>query len=177
MNSTFSLRPWGPELAASTARYADCREVACWLRDVFPSPYTLADAEGYIRLCMEQEAQQLCRAIVIDGEAVGSVGVFPGADVYRRSAELGYWLGKPFWGRGIMTEAVGQICREAFARFDIVRIYAEPYAENAGSRRVLEKNGFVLEGILRQSVCKNGQMLDSCLYARLREADDAWKEA
>ena len=90
-------------------------------------------------------------------------------DVYRRGGELGYWLAEPFWGKGIMARAVREMCREAFAALDIVRIYAEPYAYNTGSRRVLEKCGFTLEGTLRQSVCKNGRMLDSCIYALLRE--------
>lgn len=168
---SFSLLPWQPEWAAAAAQYANCREIADFLRDGFPFPYSTQDAEAYIRDCMEKEERQLCRAIVVDGIAVGSVGVFPGADVYRRSAEVGYWLGKPYWGHGIMTEAIGRICREAFVRFDVVRLYAEPFAENTGSRRILEKNGFQLEGILRQSVCKNGRMQDSCMYARLQSSE------
>jgi len=95
--------------------------------------------------------------------------VFLGSDVYRRSAELGYWLGEPFWGRGIMTAAVETMCREGFAAWDIVRIHAEAFARNAASRRVLEKAGFALEGTLRRSVYKNGEMLDSCIYALVRE--------
>ena len=102
-------------------------------------------------------------------EAVGSIGLFLGSDVYRRSAELGYWLGEPFWGRGIMTAAVETMCREGFAAWGIVRIHAEPFARNAASRRVLEKAGFALEGTLRRSVYKNGEMLDSCIYALVRE--------
>ena len=106
---------------------------------------------------------------MVDGEAVGSISLTLGSDVYRRSAELGYWLGKPFWGRGIMTAAVTAMCRDGFGTWDIVRIHAEPFARNAASRRVLEKAGFTLEGTLRQSVYKNGEMLDSCIYALLRE--------
>lgn len=105
----------------------------------------------------------------VDGEAAGSIGLFLGSDVYRRSAELGYWLGEPFWGRGIMTAAVETMCREGFAAWDIVRIHAEAFARNAASRRVLEKAGFALEGTLRRSVYKNGEMLDSCIYALVRE--------
>ncbi len=100
---------------------------------------------------------------------MGSIGVFCGRDVYRRSAEIGYWLAEPFWGQGIMSEAIRRISEEAFRRFDIVRLYAEPFAVNVGSRRALEKAGFELEGILRNSVCKNGRILDSCVYARLKE--------
>ena len=110
---------------------------------------------------------QLCRAIVTGGEAVGSMGIFVGGGVYRRSAELGYWLGEDFWGRGVMSAAIPQLCREALERFDLARIYAQPLAHNTGSRRALEKSGFVLEGVLRQSVTKNGVLSDSCVYALL----------
>lgn len=163
------LRPWRLSDAESLARYANDPDVSANLRDTFPCPYALSDAEAYIRGCIAKEETQLCRAIVIDGAAVGSVGVFPKTDIYRRSAELGDWLAKPFWGRGIMTAAVAEICREAFQRFDIVRIEAAINARNAASRRVVEKNGFTLEGVLRQSVYKRGEILDSCLYSLLRE--------
>lgn len=165
----FALVPWSLDFVDDVARYADNPAVARNLRDVFPNPYTREDAQGYIEACIAREGQgQLCRAIVLDGEAVGSVGVFAGDDVYRKSAELGYWLAEPFWCRGIMTEAVRRICADAFARFDVVRIHAEPYARNKGSRRVLEKAGFILEGTLKKSVYKNGELLDSCIYALLR---------
>lgn len=165
-----TLRPWRETDAEDVARYANDARVAANLRDVFPHPYTRADAESFIGMCMRSTGEgELYRAIVVDGRAAGGISVCTGSDVYRRSAELGYWLGAPFWGRGIMTAAVGQICREAFQRLDIVRIHAEPYARNGASRRVLEKAGFTLEGTLRQSVCKNGEMLDSCIYALLKE--------
>ena len=163
------LRPWRLSDAESLAHYANDPDVSLNLRDRFPYPYALSDAESYIRDCIEKEETQLCRAIVIDGEAVGSVGAFPKTDICRRTAELGDWLAKPFWGRGVMTAAVGEICREAFRRFDIVRIEAAINARNIGSRRVVEKNGFTLEGILRQSVWKRGEILDACMYSLLRE--------
>ena len=166
----FTLRPWREEDAPALVPYADDPQVAQNLRDVFPNPYTLADAEGYIRSCVEQEGQgQLCRAIVVDGKAAGSIGLFLGNDVYRKSAELGYWLGRPFWRQGIMTASVEEMCALGFAVWDIVRIYAEPYAKNAGSRGVLEKAGFTLEGVKRRSVFKNEEFLDSCIYAKLRD--------
>ena len=166
----FTLRPWRLSDAAELVPYADDPLVARNLRDVFPNPYTLADAEGFVGACVEQEGRgQLCRCIEVDGRAAGSIGLFLGTDVYRKSAELGYWLGRPFWRRGIMSAAVLQMCREGFETWDVVRIYAEPYASNAGSRGVLEKAGFTLEGIKRRSVFKNGELLDSCIYAKLRE--------
>lgn len=166
----FTLRPWREEDAAAIVPYADDPLVARNLRDVFPNPYTLADAQGFISSCIEREGQgQLCRTIVVDGKAVGSIALILGDDVYRKSAELGYWLGRPFWRQGIMTAAVKEMCALGFGTWDIVRIHAEPYARNAGSRGVLEKAGFILEGIQRKSVFKNGEFLDSCIYARLRE--------
>ena len=166
----FTLRPWREEDAPALVPYADDPQVAQNLRDVFPNPYTLADAEGYIRSCVEQEGHgQLCRAIVVDGKAAGSIGLFLGDDGYRKSAELGYWLGRPFWRQGIMTASVEEMCALGFAVWDIVRIYAEPYAKNAGSRGVLEKAGFTLEGVKRRSVFKNEEFLDSCIYAKLRD--------
>lgn len=167
----FKLRVWRAEDAADMARYADNLKIAQNLRDVFPHPYRLEDAAEFIESCMSgDESQQLCRAIVVDGHAAGSIGVFRGSDVYRRSAELGYWLAEEYWGRGIVTGAVRQLCREAFERWDIVRIFAEPFAENLGSRRVLEKAGFVLEGVMRQGVVKCEQLGDYCMYA-LTKAD------
>lgn len=166
-----SLAPWQMNFAESITRYAANPNVAANLRNVFPSPYTRADADAYIRDCMEHEGnRQLCRAVLIDGEAVGSIGVFQGKDVYEKSAELGYWLGEPFWGQGIMTRAVRLLCEEAFDTLRVVRIFAEPFAANLGSRRVLENAGFRLEGLLKDSVFKNGLLQDSCIYARTLSA-------
>lgn len=167
---SFTLRPWRLSDAAELVPYADDPLVARNLRDAFPNPYTLADAEDFVSACVEQEGQgQLCRCIEVDGRAAGSMGLFLGTDVYRKSAELGYWLGRPFWRQGIVSAAVEEMCALGFETWDIVRIYAEPYAQNAGSRGVLEKAGFTLEGIKRRSVFKNGELLDSCIYAKLRE--------
>lgn len=166
----FTLRPWRGSDAAELLPHANDPLVAQNLRDAFPYPYTLADAEAFVAACVAREGQgQLLRCVEVEGRAAGSIGLFLGEDVYRRSAELGYWLGRRYWRRGIMTRAVEEICREGFAAWDIVRIHAEPYTRNAGSRGVLEKAGFRLVGIQRQSVYKNGEMLDSCIYEKLRE--------
>ena len=168
------LRPWQIEDAACVALYADNEKIARNLRDVFPHPYRLQDAEGFIRECLKaDESREMFRTIAVDGCAVGGISLVRGEDVYRRSAELGYWLAEPCWGRGIMTRAVRQICQEGFDAWEIVRIYACPYASNAGSRRVLEKAGFALEGVLRQAVYKNGAVLDGCVYGLLRPQSPA----
>lgn len=168
----FELRKWNLADSQDVAHYANNKKIAANLRNVFPYPYTLADAEGYICSCVENnEERQLCRAIVVNGHAAGSVGIFCGTDVYEKSAELGYWLAEEFWGNGIMTEAVKQLCQEAFDKFDIIRIYAEPFAYNTGSRKVLEKAGFSLEGIMKKGAYKNGQIQDYCMYALLKDTD------
>ena len=171
--TNFKLRPWRIDDAPSVARFADNPRIAENLRDAFPHPYGLDDAREFLSSCLANEGRrQLTRAIEIDGAAAGSVGVFVGADVYRRSAELGYWLAEEYWRRGIMTRAVRQICREAFEKFDIVRIYAEPFESNAASRGVLEKAGFTLEGVMRAGVFKNGAVQSYCMYSLLRREPD-----
>lgn len=167
---TFELREWIAQDAQDIVSFANNKNIAANLRNVFPYPYTLADAEAYVSTCIEHEGRgQLCRAIIVDHRAVGSIGVFCGSDVLEKSGELGYWLAQPYWGQGIMTNAVRQICSTAFQKFDIIRIFAEPFAHNQGSRRVLEKAGFSLEGIMRNGIYKNGQVHDYCMYALLRD--------
>lgn len=167
----FRLGTWDEKYIDDVAEYANNLNIARNLRNAFPYPYTREDAQDYVFACMQNDERRQCtRAIVVEGRAVGSIGVFLGSDVYEKSAELGYWLAEPFWGKGIMAEAVCRICRLVFGRYDIVRIFAEPFASNAGSRRVLEKAGFRLEGILEKSVFKCGKILDSCIYALLKEA-------
>lgn len=160
------MREWQANDAPAIAKYANNWNVAQNLTDGFPFPYTAKDAEGYIHFCLhEGEDRQCVRAIEIGGKAVGSIGFFLKDDIRCKTAELGYWLGEPFWGNGIMSRAIVQMRDYAFANYDIIRMYAEPFAHNAGSRRALEKTGFTLEGILQKSVCKWGQIFDSCIYA------------
>lgn len=164
--SNFQLRKWKTDDIESVAKHANNKKIADNLRNVFPYPYTLNDAERYVNFCIDSgEEYQCCRAIVVNGEAVGSIGIFIKDDVYCKSGEIGYWLGEEFWGKGIMSQAIKEICEVAFKNYDIVRIYAEPFARNVGSRRALEKAGFKLEGILEKSVYKNGEIGDSCIYA------------
>lgn len=166
----FELKSWDTSYIDDVHKYANNKNIADRLRDVFPYPYTRNDAEWYINDCISKEGNnQITRAIVVDNHAVGSIGIFVQSDVYRKSAELGYWLGEEFWNKGIMTEAIKKICDMAFNQFDIVRIYAEPFEYNKGSRRVLEKSGFNLEGIFKNSVIKNDKIFNSCMYALLKD--------
>ena len=165
---TCCIRPWRQEDAVSLQLYADNRRIWLNLRDQFPHPYTMANAEFFLGLLAKEEPLATF-AIATESEAVGCIGLRLGVDVHRKTAELGYWLGEPFWGRGMMTEAVAAFTAEAFRRYELVRIFAEPFASNTASIRVLEKAGFACEGRLRANVIKDGKILDTFLYARLRE--------
>lgn len=166
----FSLEKWQPSFAGSVTESANDARVARFLRDSFPYPYTRKNAEDFIAFAQgETERGEYYRAIVVGGKAVGGIAVTRGADVYKKSGELGYWLAPAVWGRGVMTRAVREICKEVFETTDIVRIFAEPFSVNAASCRVLEKNGFAKEGIKRKSVFKNGAFYDSIVYARIKE--------
>lgn len=171
----FMIRKWNPGDAEALAQAADNPNIAKNLRNVFPHPYRLEDAEWYINDCISHgEERQIARAIEVHRKAAGGIGISVKEDVYEKSAELGYWLSEDYWGRGIMTEAVREICREAFETFEIVRIFAEPFADNAASRKVLEKAGFTCEGIMRNGVYKNGQIHSYCMYSILREEADSY---
>ena len=111
-------------------------------------------------------------AVDVDGTAVGSIGAFRQQNIHCRTAELGYYLTEEYWGKGVMTEAVRMLCEKVFAETDIIRIFAEPFAYNTGSRRVLEKAGFQFEGIMKCNAVKNGQILDMALYGLVSRNDD-----
>ncbi|WP_294468919.1 GNAT family protein [uncultured Anaerofustis sp.] len=165
----FELKKWEEKYIKDVAKHGNNEKIASKLRDVFPYPYTYEDAEWYVRDCiMNEGGNNITRAIVVNGEAVGSIGVFVMDDVYRKSAEIGYWLSEDYWGKGIMSEAVGIITKQAFDKFDIVRIHAEIFSNNQGSKRVLEKAGFKFEGRKEKSVYKNGEVLDSLVYAYIK---------
>lgn len=164
----FELKKWALTDAQSIAEYANNKKIADNLRNAFPHPYALADAVSYIHAFQNDDPGRICRAIAIDGRAAGSIGVFTRDDVYSKTAEIGYWLAEPFWGRGIITQAILKICDMAFSRLPIVRIYAEPFAHNIASRRALEKAGFTLEGTLKNNIFKNNKIYDSCIYALLK---------
>ncbi len=169
VQNKISLRDWSMSDKEALAYYANNKKIADNLRNVFPYPYTLENAEFYINMCINADAsREYLQAIDVEGKAVGSIGLFIKDDVSCKSAELGYWLGEEYWGKGIITEAIKQICNIGFEKYNLVRIFAEPFANNIGSRRVLEKSGFVLEGILKKSVYKNDVIIDSCIYAQIR---------
>ncbi len=164
----YTIRDWREDDAASIAQYANNRKIWINLRDAFPHPYSLADAKAFLSRVIRIEPRTYF-AIAIDQEAIGSIGLMRGQDVHRFTAELGYWLAEPFWDKGIMTKAVKVLSKYAFEELGLHRIFAEPYITNTASIRVLEKSGFVLEGILRANVFKDGRVLDQYLYAILNK--------
>ena len=164
-----TIREWKESDAEALSAALNNKKVMDNLRDGLPYPYTTADALFYINQCISADKNSnFCFAIVYNDQVVGSIGIFRQGNIHFRTAELGYYIGEKFWGKGIMTEAVRLICKHVFDNTDIVRIYAEPFAENIGSCRVLEKNGFVLEGILHKNAYKNGVFRDMKIYALVK---------
>lgn len=140
-----------------------------YLTGRLPFPYTEADADWWLKMVEGHDGKDgIFRSVSVDGMIVGNISVEQKSDVYRKDAEIGYLLITEKWSQGIMTEAVGQICDIAFSSLDIIRITGLVYEPNSGSRRVLEKNGFLLEGILKNAVVKEGRVYDLCVYGKLK---------
>jgi [ribosomal protein S5]-alanine N-acetyltransferase len=171
-----TIRSWRASDRDSLARHANDREIWINLRDRFPHPYTPADADAWLALAPELRPETNF-AIAVDGEAVGGIGLALQEDVHRRSAEIGYWLGREYWGRGIATEALRATTEWGFAHLDLCRIYAAVFAWNPASARVLEKAGYALEGRLRRNVTKAGRTTDQWLYAITRESPESAENA
>jgi len=150
------------------AEIANNEKVAANLRDAFPSPYTLEDARKFISMCLRQVPYQIF-AIEYEGEYVGNIGLHRQDDVYRRTAELGYFIGEPYWHKGITPRAVNLICEYGFRELDIIKIFSGVFSFNTASQRVLEKCGFTLEAVLKSAVIKNGKICDEYRYARFKD--------
>ena len=162
------IRRWKLSDAGELAATLSNKRVQDNLRDGLPYPYTEQDGREFISAMLPADENEVFAfAITADGKVVGSIGAFRQGNIHRRTAELGYYIGEPYWGKGIMTEAVGQLCAFVFERSDIIRIYAEPFADNTASCRVLEKSGFQYEGTLRDNAVKNGRVVDMRMYSRL----------
>lgn len=162
-----SLRTFRREDAPRLAELANNEKIAVNLRDGFPHPYTPEDAEKFIEMAIAKSDQIF--AIEYQGEYVGNIGVHLKSDVYRLGAEIGYFMGEPYWGKGIMTKAVNLVCDYAFRELGIIRIDTGVFDFNPASMRVLEKCGFVREAVFRKSVIKRGKICDEVRYARLKE--------
>lgn len=163
----FHIREYRDGDAMALVRYANNRTIWRNLRDRFPHPYTHRDAFRWLHhVSLQFPAHDF--AIASEEELIGAIGLQPQEDVHRRSAEIGYWLAEPFWGRGIATRAVRAMTEYAFAQTTFVRLYAMVFAWNPASARVLEKAGYELEGRLRKSVLKDNELIDQLVYSILR---------
>jgi [ribosomal protein S5]-alanine N-acetyltransferase len=166
--SKCKLRPWHITDAPSLVLNANNKNVIENLRDVFPYPYTNNDARFFITH-IANSTNNLIMAIDVEGDAVGSIGIHPQADIYRKNAELGYWLGEKYWGKGIASEAVNAIVEYAFKHFDIHKIFANVFERNKASMKVLEKCGFTCEAIHRQAIVKGDAFMDEYMYVRFSD--------
>ncbi|MBD5507448.1 MAG: GNAT family N-acetyltransferase [Lachnospiraceae bacterium] len=163
------IRKWELSDAKELSMALSNRKIQDNLRDGLPYPYTEQDGANYISAMLSaDENETFAFAITVDYKVVGSIGVFRQGNIHRQTAELGYYVAEEYWGKGIMTEAVNQICEYVFEKSDIVRIYAEPFAHNVASCRVLEKAGFQYEGTLRSNAVKNGKVIDMKMYSLLK---------
>lgn len=168
MRNGYLIRPWRLEDATSLVRHANNHKVAMNLRDGFPYPYTHQDARDWLEMAVNNR-EDVILAIEVEGEAAGGIGIHHMKDVYRYNGEIGYWLSEKYWGKGIMSDAVGAMVEHAFTRTRWLRLFATIFENNQASMRVLEKNGFVLEAIHRKTVMKEGALMDEHLYALLKE--------
>ena len=166
------IRKWRLTDAKELAAALSNRKILNNLRDGLPFPYTEPDAAEYIAAMLSADENiTFAFAVTVDDKAVGSIGAFRQSNIHSQTAELGYYLAEDYWGRGIMTDAIRQLCDLIFETTDILRIYAEPFAYNIGSCRALEKAGFRYEGTMKNNAVKNGKVLDMRLYARTRSIE------
>ena len=164
------IREWRPEDAPGLTKIINNRNVLDNLRDGIPYPYTEKDAEEFINDMLSADRDKAYAfAITVNDKVVGSIGVFRCGNIHHRTAEMGYYIGEPYWGQGIGTCAVKQTCDYIFGHTDIIRIFAEPFARNTASCRILEKSGFLFEGTLRKNAVKNGEILDMKMYSIIKQ--------
>jgi [ribosomal protein S5]-alanine N-acetyltransferase len=161
------LRPLRISDAGRLAVLANNEKISCNLRDGFPHPYTPADAENFLAKFTNQDPVTFF-GIEYNGEHVGNMSLVPGQDVYRKSAEIGYFIGEPYWNKGIVTNAVKLITEYGFNQLDFIRIHTGVFEYNTASMRVLEKCGFIKEGVFRKSIVKKGKIWDEIRYAKIK---------
>ena len=169
-NNKVKLRTWREDDLSRLAELANNFNIAKFMTDQFPFPYTRLNARAFIEFANSHHPVHIF-AIEENGQCVGSIGLHPQHDIMRRNAELGYWLGEPYWGRGIATEAIRQMVQYGFDNFNIGRIFARPFGTNIASQKVLEKAGFTLEARFEKTILKNGELLDELIYSVRRQAD------
>ena len=161
------LRNWQKKDIKSLAKHANNKKIWDNLRDEFPYPYTELAAKQWIDIANEN-VPLTNFAIVFKGTAIGGIGIIKKADVFRKNAEIGYWLGEKYWNRGIATKVLKAMLDYTFKNFSIHRIYAHVFETNTASKAVLKKCGFKSEACLKQTVIKNNEVLDCYIYSILK---------
>ena len=160
----FTLRPFRDSDLESLVKYANNYQIAKYLTNQFPHPYTDGDGRKFIASVATNNPVNIF-AIEVSGEAAGAIGLHLQSDIHEKNAEMGYWLAEPFWGNGIMTRVIGETVVYGFKTFDITRIFAHPFSTNPASQRVLEKAGFTCEARLKNALFKNGSYMDELIYS------------
>ena len=164
-----SLKSWTLDDAPDLAFIANNKKIADNLRDGFPNPYTYEDAINWLTSIIMINEPPRFFAILYGTKLAGSIGLSLKEDIYRKNGEIGYYVDEKLWGLGIATRAIKAITAYGFKQFDLERIYAEPFSDNIGSRKTLEKAGFRCEAVFRRNVIKNNILKDSCIYSVLRD--------
>lgn len=152
--------------AARMARLANNEKISRNLRDGFPHPYTLDDAITFINNCRDQDPVTTF-AIEYQGEYVGNIGILPGQDVYRKSAEIGYFIGEPYWNKGIVTTALNLITAYCFRELGLIRLFTGVFEYNTASMHVLEKCGFEKDCVFKKSVFKQEKIWDEVRFSKI----------
>jgi len=171
-SGNIELRPWHEDDAEDLATIASNPLIAACLRDRFPYPYTLENAFEWLRLVIPKNNPAKFFAVIFNGELAGSIAILPKDDIYRLNAETGYFIAEKFWSLGIATTAIRSVTHYGFIFFNIIRIYAEPFEDNIGSRRALEKAGYKQEALFKNNVVKNGIVKSSMIYSALKDEWD-----
>ncbi len=166
--SCFKIRSWENGDEGTMLRHANNPNVAAYVGNTFPSPYTAADARSWIDKQLQQQEPAISMALVIEGEVAGGIGIELQTGIYCKNAKIGYWLGEQFWGKGIMTEALALFTTYVFDRFDIEKIYAGVFSRNLASAKVLQKAGYQQEAVFKKALFKNGLYDDELIFAKWR---------
>lgn len=159
-----TLRPWHLKDANDLVALANNKNIAQFMADVFPHPYTIENGKTFIAFANSNPNSKIF-AIILDEKPIGSIGLHLQTDILRKNAEIGYWIGEPYWGKGIASNAIKQIIEYGFQNMDIVRIFARIFGTNIASQKVVEKCGFILEGKYEKTLYKNDEFLDELIYA------------
>ena len=159
------IRKWQLSDIDNLVRYANNKKISDNLADAFPFPYSKEFGLEFIERVSNEKPTKIF-AITSENRAIGSIGIFPDQDIYRKNGAIAYWIAEPYWGKGIATSAIEQILRYGFDELELTRIYAKPFGTNIGSQRVLEKMGFALEATISKAVFKNNMYLDEKIYGK-----------